>query len=302
MVDFNSIEESKSSIPRPIFRVVHISITMAVTKTRNRKQPPTTDAISSLKPGATHGELNSPRVAPDVTSRLGQTLDEFYSSLGDVLIDITALEVNTMVVEEIKGDKFIPWETYRDIYPISADYLEQQGIHQSLRDRYLELRKTLELEYSVILSDTNSPWYDPSVLDQARGGQEILTDPTVELQQINTRLPNPTKTSSSEEMLQAQQILKNHRFLRCLRKLSELKAALDSRNQALLKTNSHQRPNVKSINDLICAQTVIQLDGDVINRYAQEIVNHPDRDLILHIHKQGVTASQKQWRGLLEFI
>ncbi|NER89485.1 hypothetical protein [Moorena sp. SIO3A2] len=276
---------------------------MAVTKTRNRKQPATTDATSPFKRGALDlGELNSPRVAPDVTSRLGQTLDEFYGSLGDVLIDITALEVNTMVVEEIKGDKFIPWETYRDIYPISADYLEQQGIHQSLRDRYLELRKTLELEYTVLLSDPDSPLYDPTVLEQARGGQEILTDPTLELHQINTRLPNPTKTSSSEEMLQAQQILKNNRFLRCLRKLSELKAALDSRNQALLKTNSQQRANVKSINDLICAQTVIQLDGDVINRYAQEIVNHPDRDLILHIHKQGVTASQQQWRGLLEFI
>jgi fructosamine-3-kinase len=51
--------------------------------------------------------------------------------LGEVLIDITALEVNTMVVERITGDKFIAWEAYRDIYPISQDYLEQQEIHES---------------------------------------------------------------------------------------------------------------------------------------------------------------------------
>jgi hypothetical protein len=46
----------------------------------------------------------------------------------------------------------------------------------------------------------------------------------------------------------------------------------------------------------------MQLDGDVINRYSQEIVDHPHRDVILQIHREGVTASEKQWRGLLEFI
>jgi hypothetical protein len=54
--------------------------------------------------------------------------------------------------------------------------------------------------------------------------------------------------------------------------------------------------------DLIYAQTVIQLDGDVINRYSQEILDHPHREVILQIHRDGVTASEKQWRGLLEFI
>jgi hypothetical protein len=53
---------------------------------------------------------------------------------------------------------------------------------------------------------------------------------------------------------------------------------------------------------MIYAQTVLQLDGDVINRYAQEIFDHPRRDVLLQIHRDGVTASEKQWRGLLEFI
>jgi hypothetical protein len=53
---------------------------------------------------------------------------------------------------------------------------------------------------------------------------------------------------------------------------------------------------------MIYAQTVIQIDGDVINRYSQEIFDHPQRDMILEIHREGVIAGEKQWRGLLEFI
>jgi hypothetical protein len=40
---------------------------------------------------------------------------------------------------------------------------------------------------------------------------------------------------------------------------------------------------------MIYAQTVIQLDGDVINRYSQEIFDHPHREVILQIHREGVT-------------
>jgi hypothetical protein len=263
--------------------------------TQNRKRRQTKD-------------LPVPHSRP-VTSGGNRNLNEFLQSLGEVLIDITALEVNTMVVEQITGDKFIAWEAYRDTYPISQDYLEQQGIHESLRDRYLELRKTLELEYALLLSNPSSEFYDPTVLDSATGENPILTDPTVELHHIQTRLPNPINPTHSEEIFQAQRLLRNCRFLRGLRKVSELKAALDSRNKALDRKQAQQPGYVKPevlqkavTTDIIYAQTVIQLDGDVINRYSQEILDHPHRDVILQIHKQGVTAGEKQWRGLLEFV
>lgn len=250
-------------------------------------------------------EPTSRRFTPD----LSRNLDEFLQSLGEVLIDITALEVNTMVVERITGEKFIPWETYRDIYSISQDYLERQGIYESLRDRYIELRKNLELEYTLLLSDPTSEFYDSTVLNSAGQVGHILTDPTVELNEIETRLPNPLGVNSSEEILKAQRLLHNSRFLRSLRKLSELKAALDNRNKALLK-KQHELPgsvqpdalNKAVTTDIIYAQTVMQLDGEVINRYSQEIFDHPHRDVILHIHREGVTAGEKQWKGLLEFI
>lgn len=262
---------------------------------RNRKRKEITDLPSP----------NSRRFTPG----LGRNLDEFLQSLGDALIDSTALEVNTMVVERITGDKFIPWEAYRDIHPISQEYLEQRGIDESLRERYLDLRKTLELEYALLLTDPSSEFYDPSVLDSATIDNQILTNPTLELHDIQTQLPDPIQPNNPEEILKTQRLLHESRFLRKLRKISELKAALDCRNKALLRKRAQLPANInpevlqKAVTtDMIYAQTVLQLDGDVINRYAQEIFDHPRRDVLLQIHRDGVTASEKQWRGLLEFI
>ncbi len=264
-------------------------------ETRNRKGK----EITTLP------EANGRRFTPG----LGRNLDEFLQSLGEVLIDITALEVNTMVVERITGDKFIAWEAYRDIYPISQQYLEQQGIHQSLLERYIELRKNLELEYALLLSDPTSEFYDPTVLESATDGNQILTNPTLELHEMRSRLPDPINPTNSGEILKVRELLNNSRFLRSLRKISELKAALDNRNKALLRKRNEQlgriAPDVlqKAVTtDLIYAQTVIQLDGDIINRYSQEILDHPHREVILQIHQEGVAAGEKQWRGLLEFI
>jgi hypothetical protein len=266
-----------------------------VIDTRNRNRKESTDLAAP----------SDRRVTPNPS----YNVDEFLRSLGEVLIDITALEVNTMVVEQITGHKFIAWEAYQEIYSISQHYLEQTGIHQSLRDRYLELRQKLELEYSLLLANPTSQFYNPTLLNSATEDNPILTESTVQLDKSQTRLPNPLRPGSPEEILEAQKLLSNSRFLRSLRKVSELKAALDSRNKALMKKQNELPSNVKSdviqkavITDLIYAQTVIQLDGEVINRYSQEIFDHPYQEVILQLHREGVTASEKQWRGLLEFI
>lgn len=263
--------------------------------TRNRNRKDATDLAAPNSRG--------------VTPSLERNLDEFLKSLGDVLIDITALEVNTMVVEQISGEKFIPWEAYRDIYVISQVYLEQKEIHKSLLHRYIKLRKNLELEYTLLLTDPTSEFYDPTVVNSATEDDQIPTAPTVELPERQTRLPNPIKPSNLEEILKVRKVLANSRFLRSLRKMSELKRALDCRNQALHRKQDEQPGSVNSdvlqkavTTDIIYAQTVIQLDGDIINRYSQEIIDHPHREVILQLHREGVTAGEKQWRGLLEFI
>ncbi|MBR8828744.1 MAG: hypothetical protein DSM107014_12730 [Gomphosphaeria aponina SAG 52.96 = DSM 107014] len=222
-------------------------------------------------------------------------LKDFVKSLGTILEEIPAVEINTMVVGEITGENFIPWEAYRDIYAISRQYLAEQEIHESLRDRYLALRKNLELEYALLLSDPSSDFYEQSAVREVN---PILNHPNPNFDAIETRLPSPMKSGISSEIIEVQMLLHDSRFLRSLRKLRELKTSLDYRNKLLLK-NPEQKPG---INDIIFAQTIIQIDGNIINRYAQEIFDHPQQEILLKIHKHSVEIGQKQWRGLLGFI
>ncbi len=248
--------------------------------------------------------------------QLPQQLHEFVRSLGGLLADVSALEINTMVVEQISGNKFTPWEVYRDIYPISRVYLEQQGYHPKLHKAYLDLRSQLELQYSLLLTDPTSPFYEPSVLENIREMSPILTDPTIDSMDLPTRLPDPINPTDATEVTRVRHLLNNGTFLCHLRKISELKAALDSRNRRLIRQavsltnespgedtpNANAQGNDNVLNDIIYAQTVIQLDGDIVNRYAEELFRHPHKESILEIHRASLETSEKQWRGLLGFI
>jgi hypothetical protein len=198
---------------------------------------------------------------------LQKQLEDFQQALGDTLIGATAVEVNTVIVSEITAAKFNPGETYQEILQLNSAYLEQ-NIHESLRDRYHQLQQQLQRDYRGLLSHPTSNLYNP----------------------------NPPSSLPTQGDLK-QQLLSNPHFLRSLRKLAEVKAILDRRNQSLLTPSALPNPY-----DLIFAQTVTQLDGDIFHRYATELLDHPQQDLILQLHRTGVTSSDQQWRGLLRFL
>jgi hypothetical protein len=213
---------------------------------------------------------------------------KFVQSLTDTLGELTTVEVNTMVVDDIAPNKFIPWEVYRDIYPISRQYLDRQGIHKSLRQQYLHLRKQLEIEYCLYLKEN-----DPSILQDSR----ILTDPTVRIEQIETKLPNPLNPGiSPEEVKKINDILHNGRLMRTLRKIAELKVSLDRQNQII---NSSGNPNPLDTN-IIYVQTTTNI-GEITNRFHQQFLNHQQKDLIFQLHQEAVTMGHRQRQGLVEF-
>lgn len=270
-----------------------------------------TSAFERLQ--ATNSNKHQSRTTLEAAPRqLPKQLHEFVRSLGGVLADVSALEVNTMIVEQISGNKFAPWEVYRDIYPISRVYLEQQGYHPTLHKSYLDLRSQLELQYALLLTDPNSNFYDPSVIENIREMSPILTDPTIDSMDLPTRLPDPINPTDATEVTRVRHLLTSANFLCHLRKISELKAALDNRNRRLIRkaitfTNNPAETNnnlesVPILNDVIYAQTVIQLDGDIVNRYTEELFDHPHKDSILEVHRASLETSEKQWRGLLGFI
>ncbi len=191
----------------------------------------------------------------------------FLNSLGDLLLDITALEVNTMVVSQITGEKFIPEEAYDLLYEIPPNpedvaYFQQRGVPQdmALRSRYSSLRRKLDLQCQVLGDKLNQS------IDQA---------------------PDPENPANSDIMAA---MMMDAEFLRGLRKLSELLSAIDGGD---VRSSAY---------DLIYAQTVIQLDGDIINRYHQQLMEHSHKQVIMQLHHEGVVSGEKQWHGLLDFM
>ncbi len=200
---------------------------------------------------------------------LERRFNDFIVGLSGMLTDMTALEVNTMVVAQITGGKFLPQESYGYLYAIpeqegDEQYFYQRQIPPALYPRYYGLRRKMLMEY-----------------------REALNDPMNDLSDPLERLPNPNDPQDAEKL---QALLSNGRFLRGLRKLQELKAALDSSS---LKSET---------TDIIYAQTVMQLDGDIINRYHEKLLDFDHRELLIQIHNEGVSSGERQWRGLLEFM
>jgi len=229
--------------------------------------------------------------------RTNPKVNAFLQSLGEILIETTALEVSTIVVEEIILHKFIPHQTYWEIYRICPSFLENMEIHDSLIDRYLQLHRTLLAKYISLIEDAQSSLYHPALLDAVQESYQLLVNGANELRESSLQLPDP---ATSRDAKQLQNLLNNYSFLRCLRKLGEIKAILDQRNYRL-QTKS-EASTTDLLSDVIYAKTTLQLEGDVLNSYNKKLFQHPQQQAILHIHQEGVNAAQQHWQGLLEFL
>ena len=262
-------------------------------------------------------------MANKIQEQAKDLLEKLVSSVHGLVDDITALEINTMVVEQITGAKFNAWQAYEEIYSINdKDYFDIKGIPnpddlpepkktqaQELRERYTSLFSQLEREYFYILleqsNDTSEPdlriiQYQQRLKYQVEHKANIVPTDEEYIKLARPILPAPTPVADQEDNQKSlrqrwqeiEELLNNDKFIRTLRKMSELKAALNS-------------GEITSVNiDIIYAQTVMQLDGDIISRYHKKVFELPevDRDLILKIHNEGIVAGEKQWRGTLDFL
>ncbi|WP_392531542.1 hypothetical protein [Nostoc sp. C117] len=255
----------------------------------------------------------------DIENLARGLLNNLVSSVQTLISDITALEVNTMVVETINGSKFSPWEAYQEIYSIhDPNYFEAKGIPkegseaQELRQRYKNLFDQLEREYFYLYLEQDSGFYNPED-DRVKRYRQNLEDAKkyqknlVESDEANVKLgqpilPAPTPVLDDkdkneqenwiENFKEIEKLLDNSKFVRTLRKISELKAALDGGNVTSTKT------------DIIYVQTVMQLDGDIITRYSKELFDLPEeaKTLIINTHNEGLVSGEKQWHETLSFL
>ncbi|BAY40516.1 hypothetical protein NIES2111_49010 [Nostoc sp. NIES-2111] len=285
-----------------------------------QNRTPATDSIQT--PDADRGILsNGVQLKTDnqpkdiIQSKSRDLLNKFVSSVQILVNDITALEVNTMIVANITGNKFNAWEAYQEIYSINdKDYFTVKEIPEdsSLRERYKSLFEQLEREYFYIIlenkelhnrkieqyhrrlqfkKDNKDPMVesDPRYVELAR---PILPPPTPVTDQGSSDNQNERQREWEQNLQEVQVLLSNDKFVRSLRKIAELKAALDGGNVKSART------------DTIYAQTVMQLDGDIITRYHKDLFGLPEetKNLILRVHNEGVVSGEKQWHGVLDFM
>jgi hypothetical protein len=214
----------------------------------------------------------------------------------NLLENITTVEISTVIVDEIEDEIFIPWEVYQAIYDLSRSYLEQSTIDLSLWNRYLQLRRQLELAYCLLLLDASSSQYNRLLVAEVKRDLPILSQQNVDWEKIPTRLPAPI-SSGGNSMSKVNKLLKESQFLNVLQQLNKRKIALDRRDR-ILRHSPYQR----NITDTTYAQTSLQLNGKIVNRYSQAILGRSDRNLLLQLHEQSTATGEQQWRGLVKFI
>lgn len=215
----------------------------------------------------------------------------------NLLENITAVEISTVIVDEIVDEIFLPWEAYQAIYYLSRFYLEQSAIDLSLHNRYLQLRRQLELAYCLLLVDPSSQLYNRTLVAEISRDLPILSQQNVDWETIPTRLPEPIPISRRQNMSAINKLLRDPQFINVLQQLNKLKSALDRRDR-ILRGSSRQN----NITDTTYAQTSLQLNGKIVNRYSQAILGRSDRNLLLQLHEQSTSTGEKQWRGLVSFI
>lgn len=215
----------------------------------------------------------------------------------NLLENIAAVEISTVIVEEIVDEIFIPWEVYQGIYYLNRAYLKKLAIDLSLQKRYLQLRRQLELAYCLLIIDPHSNLYNRTLVPEIKRDLPVLTQQDSEWETLPTRLPEPVPSRRQQNMSAVNKLLRDPQFVNILRQINKRKTAIDRRDRIL---RSSSLPN--NITETTYAQTSLQLNGKIINRYSQAILDRGDLDLLLQLHEQSTAAGEQQWRGLVKFL
>ncbi len=204
--------------------------------------------------------------------KIKEIINSFLESFKDAVGDLSALEVNTMIVSEINGLKFNPKNAYRALYDVLKDVdCNLDKVYDSVKGEFTQNTQA-KLKRNLM-----------------GAVQDALRKPDQNRDLSLTTLPEPGSPD-------AQTLLKNKRFIVTLRKLNEVRSLIN-------KPSFNDKDNIY---DNIYAQTIIQLDGDVINYFHRRLFEQghsvEQRNLLLQIHGDAVASGQKNWQDLLRLI
>lgn len=250
-------------------------------------------------------QLKAQEDSNQLKAHIRETVNGFVEGMKDAVNDLSALEVNTMVVSEISGLKFNPRISYRLLYDISE--LDSSGLRH-LKDRLREAVCEIELEAAIDPERKKQLELQQQELQLELQLKELQRQPQlganttkqnelkVKLAELQTTLNNELyKLPKPFQDTRLDALLKNKNFVLRLRKLNELRSLLKKPRAA----------ETDNIYDNIYAQTIIQLDGDVINYFHKRLFEEThtdDRAFLMTIHRDAVTGGQQNWQNLLHLI
>ena len=268
----------------------------------------------------------------------------FTQGLKETLDDMLSLEINTMIVNDIRGFKFNPFTAYEEVYLIPRDeesftcalgfstyqniYQEIQRINQDRQNNKVsqdEAERQLNRQresLSSIISNIDNDITDLNLcppikqafikkvfmrkmsfkfLESPEDIKKIINryvDLREKLELTYCQICHKENISLPEEILPEpsallhNKIFENGLFLRELRRVREL-----------LFLSGGMYASANDIYDIIYAQTVIQLDGDTINRFHKNLLHDQEHQgFLLHTHQKALEQGQKNWRELIDMV
>ena len=221
------------------------------------------------------------------------TLHKFRETIKDVLEEITVLEVNTMIVSHIPIARFDAKQFYADLLE-NVMYKTEEGlqdIKRVLLDRSKELQKKGSAATQTELDRYNRDLEIYKRAERIFSNRQNLSDPR---QKEQFEVEQVCYGELAKKVLQIDlpkdadgELIPDAPTIRYLRKLWEFEQS----------TLNGER---------IYAQTKFQLDGDLNNRFLDDLFT-PNRSkidpsiakLVFDLHHQAVDNAEKQWTGLI---
>ncbi|PZV17830.1 MAG: hypothetical protein DCF20_05545 [Pseudanabaena sp.] len=221
------------------------------------------------------------------------SLHEFREAIKDVLEEITELEVSTFIVSYIPITRFDAKEFYANLLE-SIMYKTKDGLQdlkKSLLDRSKELQKKGSAVTQAELDRYNQDLEIYKKAENTFSNRQNLTDPR---QKEQFEIEQACYEELAQKVLSLNilkdangRVITDAPMIRYFRKLWELE-------QSVLN------------GERIYAQTKFQLDGDLSNKFLDDLfvstkskIDPKMAKLVFDLHSQAVENAQQQWTGLI---
>ncbi len=279
----------------------------AANQIKSRRDKPINKSASDLTVNKDNKSASSKDAEGQSTS-----LKNFRETLKDVLEEITSLEVNTMIVGKIPITKFDAKDFYRELSN-NIKYKTEAGL-QDVKESLLERSSQLKQKGFALPQQTSTPLLpkEASMIDEYRTELTRYNEDLEVYKEAERIFHDRQNTVDPKE--KAKFDLEQDCYSELARQLMKLDIKTDPNGEVIVDA-----PMIRYFRklweleqsilngDRIYAQTRFALDGDLTNRFVDDLfmpskskIDPKMTQLVFDLHRQGVENAQKQWSGLIE--